>query len=191
VRDPERRARLAELCGGQVQVAEAGLFLVVCADQRRHRSAAASQGRGLAPNLESFLVGVIDAALFAQNLALAFEAEGYGICFIGGLRNDLAAVDALLEVPADVLPLFGLCAGVPDEDPEPRPRLGTDAVLFDERWPSADAAEIARYDEVLGAHYARRGRPGWTWSGSVSRKLERPNRMELREYYQRKGARLE
>jgi len=192
VTDESERARLAELTGGQPQVAAAGAFFVLCADQRRHRLVAGLRGRPYEPNLETFLVAVVDASLFAQNLALAFESMGLGICYVGGLRNRLAEVDELLELPADVLPLFGLCAGEPAEDPGLRPRFGTDAVLFDDRYPS-DAEMLARieeYDARMARYYAERGRPGYDWSGGVSRKFARREREHLRAFYEGKGAAL-
>ena len=36
-----------------------------------------------------------------------------GICYIGGLRNDLQAVTELLNIPYRVIPLFGLVVGYP------------------------------------------------------------------------------
>lgn len=193
VTDETERARLVELTGGQPQVAEAGAFFVVSADQRTHRLVAEREGRSLASNLESFLVDVIDAALFAQNLALAFEAMGYGICYIGGLRTRLAEVDRLLELPADVFPLFGLCVGVPAESPSLRPRLPLRAIYHEGRYGGLDelAEQIEAYDVTSARYYAERGAPGRTWSGGVSRKLAVPRRIELATYYQSKGARLD
>ena len=192
VRDAERRARLVELTGGQPQVASAGAFFVVCGDQRRHRLLAEREGRAFEPNLETFLLAAVDAALFAQNLVLAFESMGYGICYIGGLRNELPKVDALLALPADVFPFYGLCAGWPAEDPGQRPRLPVDAVLFEERYPD-DAAmleQIGAYDRVMAGYYAARGKPGYDWAGGISRKFARPSREHLFEYYRSKGARF-
>jgi len=193
VDDARERATLRELCGDQAQVEQAGAFFVLCADQRRHRLVAADAGRPQAANLETFLLGVIDAALFAQNLALAFESQGLGCCFIGGLRNRLPEADALLELPEHVLPLFGLCAGLPAETPERRPRLAPESVWFRGRYPS-DAelrAQIAEYDARMAAHYAARGLPGRDWSGAVWRRLARPLREHLRAFYTGKGASLD
>lgn len=191
--DPARRRELARLAGDQEQVAAAGGFFVVCADQRRHRLVAAEAGAPFAPNLESFLVAVIDASLFAQNLALAFESLGLGTCFIGGLRNELPAVDHLLDLPPDVLPLYGLCAGKPAADPGQRPRLPLEAVYAVDRYPTDDElrAHIADYDEISARYYAERGAPGRDWSGGIWRKFQRPRRTHLAEFYRSKGASLD
>ena len=195
VRDAKKRETLAELTGGQAQVQKAGGFFVILADVRRHHLITARAERGLARNLESFLVAVIDAALFAQNLALAFEAQGHGICYIGGLRNHLDQVDALLELPADVFPLFGLCAGQasPEDEHVTRPRLPLKAMLFDETYPSDEAmlSAVDAYDDQVAAHYAERGLKGRDWTGGLIRRLETPIRKELLAYFQSKGAQFD
>lgn len=192
VRSAQTRAQLAELAGGQPQVREAAAFFVLLGDQRRHQLAAERAGRDYVPNLETFLVAAIDASLFAQNLVLAFESEGLGVCYIGGLRNELRAVDRLLELPPDVFPLYGLCVGWPAEEPLPRPRLPLEAVLCEERYPS-DAtvhAALERYDAESARYYEKRGNPGHDWTGGVTRKFARARRPELAAFYEAKGARL-
>ena len=195
VTDPDRRARLVELTGGQPQVARAGAFFVVCADVRRHHLVAERLGKPHAANLESFLVAVIDAALFAQNLTLAFEAEGYGTCMIGGLRNELPTADALLGLPHGVWPLFGACVGVPDPavPTATRPRLPVEAVWVKDSYPDDDAlwALIEQHDASAAEHYAARGLAGRNWSGGLWRKFARPFREHLAAFYQGKGARLD
>lgn len=190
--DAQERERLAELAGGQRQVREAGAFFVVCAEERRHAVVAKRAGEPHERNFESFLVATIDAALFAQNLALAFESEGYGICYIGGVRNDLPAVDALLELPDLVYPLFGLCVGEPAEDPPRRPRLDPAAVWVRERYPS-DERVLALVDEQdvrASQWYEQIGKPGRDWSGGLLRKVTRSWRDAARTFYEGKGARL-
>jgi len=184
------RQALVPLVGGQAHVAEAGAFFVVLADTRRHRLVAERASAPYASNLEAFLVAVIDAALFGQNLALAFEAQGYGTCFIGGLRNELAQVDRLLELPHGVYPLFGLTAGIPAEDPGLRPRLPVDTVWFKDRYPPDGAVleGIAAHDAAAREYYAARGTPGRDWSGATWRKHRAPLREHLAEYYREKGA---
>jgi nitroreductase len=197
VRDPAQRRRLAELSGAQAKVAEAGAFFVIGGDLRRHRLLARRAGRPLDGRLEAFLVPVIDATLFAQNLALAFEALGYGVCFIGGVRNRLPEVDALLGVPEGVFPLYGLCVGAPAEAPTPRPRLPLEAVLFDGAYPDDDAllAAVDGYDEGYQAYLATRaGAPakGGTgcWIEAALAYFETPRRPGLAAYYAAKGADL-
>lgn len=195
ITDEATRATLAELTGGQAQVAAAGAFFAVCADSRRHRLVSERLGKPYVGNLETFLVAVVDASLFAQNLVLAFESMGYGTCYIGGLRTRLPEVDELLSIPHGVWPLFGLCVGVPDpaQATHRRPRLPVDAVWMKDRYLDDAAMQrlIDEHDVEAQAHYAARGLPGRTWSGGLWRKFAKAEREHLHRYYTGKGATLE
>lgn len=194
VRDTGNRKAIADLCGPQEKVATSGAFFVVCGDTRRHRVAAARDGKAYDQRLESFLVAAIDASLFAEKMVIAFEAMGYGICYIGGLRNNIEEVDALLGLPDGVYPLYGLCVGVPDESPSVRPRLPVDSVLFEERYPSDEAVrdQLAEYDAGYVEYLKARGvESPVPWSEQRSHAYAEPKRTHLAAYYTRKGARLE
>lgn len=187
------RETLAELTGGQAQVATAGAFFALCADTRRHRLVAERDGVPYANNLEVFLLAAVDATLFAQNLALAFEADGWGTCFIGGLRTRLPEVCELLEFPEGVWPLFGLCVGEPAEDPGTRPRFEPDAIWSKDRYPTDDEVlrHIDAHDAVAAAYYTQRGADGRNWSGGTARKFLKPLREHLRATYESLGASFE
>lgn len=38
---------------------------------------------------ENFIVSVVDTAVMAQNVLTAAESLGYGVCYIGDIRNNL------------------------------------------------------------------------------------------------------
>jgi nitroreductase len=193
ITDPETRERLVTLTGNQRFTAEAGAFFVVCGDLRRHQLVAARHGERAVQNLETFILAAVDASLFAQNLVLALESLGLGICYIGGLRNRLPDVDALLELPHGVLPFYGLSVGHVAEKPEVKPRLPLGAVLFEDRYPDDETmlAEIDAYDGEMARYYEGRGLPGRNWSGGIRRKFAKATREHLARYYTSKGAVLE
>lgn len=192
VTDAAKREALVSLTGGQRYVAAAGAFFAVCGDLRRHWLVARQHGKPHEDNLETFLLAVIDASLVAQNLVLAFESMGYGICYIGGLRNQLSEVDRLLDIPDGVFPLYGLCVGTPATRPGTKPRLPVEAVLARDSFPSDEELlrHIAGYDETMAAYYRSRGLEGRDWSGGIWRKFARAFREDLADYYASKGARL-
>ncbi|MEL6428398.1 MAG: nitroreductase family protein [Planctomycetota bacterium] len=192
VTDPAERGAIADLAGGQPQITEAGAFFVVCADERRHRLVAARAKAPHVPCPESFVIALVDASLFAQNLCLAFEAQGLGTCYIGGIRNDLPRLDGILELPEGVLPLFGLCVGTPAADPGTRPRLPVRAVWSKQRYPQDDTMleAIDEHDADASAYYGLRGKPTRNWSGGVLRKYAIDPRPNVGPYYASKGARL-
>ncbi len=193
VTDSHIRQGIAELAGPQQKIVECGAFFVICADVRRHRLLAERVNQPYDAKLEAFLIAVIDAALFAQNTCIAFESMGYGICYIGGLRNDTERLDELLELPEGVYPLFGLCVGVPDESPSKRPRLPVESVLFEERYPSDEAVldQLATYDAGYVEYLRDRGVENpVAWSMQRANAYTEPKRTHLGPYYTRKGADL-
>jgi len=193
VTDSAKRRALVPLTGNQEKVAAAGAFFVVLGDARRHRLIAAQRGRPHEARLEGFLLAVVDASLFAQNLVLAFEAMGYGTCYIGGLRNSLPEVDRLLNLPEGVYPLYGLCVGRPAEDPGLKPRLPVEAVCFRDEYPDDDTmrARIAEYDESMRRYYRERTGSERDWSSAIAQLFATPARTPLAAYYATKGARLD
>ena len=60
---------------------------------------------------EQFIISTVDTALLAQNVVIAAESAGLGICYIGAIRNNPQKATDLLELPKNVYPVFGLCLG--------------------------------------------------------------------------------
>ena len=124
VNNTETREKLAACAGGQAYVASAPVFLVFCADMKRHQLACDMHDAKMQSGFtEQFITASLDCGLFAQNLVVAAESLGLGIVYIGGLRNNIAEVADLLELPDLVYPVFGMCLGYPDQNPEVKPRL--------------------------------------------------------------------
>lgn len=173
VEDPGRKARLAQVAGGQPHIEQAPLFLVWVADLSRADRVAAARGRALegCAYLESFVVAAIDAGLAAQNAAVAAESLGLGTCYVGAMRNDPERVAAELGLPPRAMALFGMCIG--REDParrsEIKPRLPQPMVVFRERYtaPQAERDLAASYDETLAAFSRSHGLGDVTWTSRV------------------------
>ena len=197
ITDPAIRRECAELAGNQAYVEKAPLFLLFCADSRRHRLACQQDDTDYDTRHEAFLVASIDTSLFAQNVAVAFESMGYGICYIGGIRNDLPRLDALLGLPEGVYPLFGLCVGVPDHLPSQRPRLPLEAVLMQNRYHDDETMRVHmhdyddRYREYLRERGVKDSQLAAVWSLRMAEYHRVPRRPTLAEYYISKGARLD
>lgn len=180
VEHPERKARLAKLCRDQRHIHEAPLFLVWLADLSRLNRVAFQVNGESAPGLdylESFLVAVIDAALAAQSAVVAAESLGLGTVYIGAIRNHPEQVAEELGLPAQVLPVFGLVVGYPDEARPAaiKPRLPAQVVLHRERYDASNEAEsFTRYDESLAAFQASQHLPtvGWTKTAAARGRVE-------------------
>ncbi len=191
VRDAEKRAAIATLAGGQTYVESAAAFFVWCADL--HRSAMACEMAGgdfHAGMTEHFIIAATDCALAAQSTVAAAESIGLGICYIGGIRNDPTQMTELLELPEQVMPLFGLCLGWPDQDPAVKPRLPLSVTLKDDRYDqSNDQAGIEAYDEQMREYYKERtgGKVDRTWSADMSGLLGKESRPFMRDYLDGQG----
>lgn len=152
VRDPGLRARFAPIAGGQPHVHEAARLLVVCLDTRRLRLLLERRGEryGMGPRV-ALLFGISDAAFFAQNVCVAAEALGYGVCFLGAVQNQAREVADLLHLPAGVVPLWGLTFGVPAHTTPPRPRLPLGLVLHVDRYLDPSDAQMEEAYRVMAA----------------------------------------
>ncbi len=177
LRDPELRDQVAALAGDQRHLRPASEFLVVCLDVHRMRRLLERRGEtlGMEPAV-GLLFGITDAALFAQSLALAAEAHGLGICFIGGVQNGAADIADLLELPQGVVPLWGLTIGVPAKRNPPKPRVPLDLVLHEDRY---QAPTDERLDEAY-AVMAEATRSG-DWVNSLRKYFAEGGVMARRE----------
>ena len=191
VRNPETRSAIAELAGGQVYVETAAAFMVWCADL--HRSAVACELAGgdfHGGMTEHFIIAATDCAIAAQSAVVAAESVGLGICYIGGIRNDPAKMTELLQLPEQVVPLFGLCLGWPDQDPALKPRLPLSVTLKEETYvEDGDRDGIESYDEEMRAYYRERtnGKLDRAWSSDMSALLGKESRPHMRPYLESQG----
>lgn len=175
VTDNGLRSELMEIAGDQKHIAQCPLFLVWLCDLSRNDRLGQARGLDLdALQLtESFLVGVVDAALAAQNAVVAAESLGLSTVYIGALRNDAKRVAELLKLPPGVVAVFGLCVGFASGHSEVKPRLPQEAVLFENHYGVDQETEIHQaYDQTLSDFSARNGMGELSWSQRVIDRLQ-------------------
>ncbi|MGP4074988.1 oxygen-insensitive NADPH nitroreductase [Halobacillus sp. K22] len=191
VTDPEKKEKLAEITG-QEYVKKNGHLFIYCADLRRPtKMASEEEYEQMLPNLENsehFLVSSIDAALAAQNAAIAAESMDLGICYIGSIRNNLSQVDELLSLPKHVIPLFGMVAGVPDHQPERKPRLPQKGIYFENEYKESTQA-VETFDARIKEYYQSRSSNKRidSWTDQMLRRFTTPMRMDVTDLVQKKG----
>ncbi len=139
----------------QSMVTEAPVLVTFCADFHRMRRwlslRAAPDNFG---NFMSFMIAAIDATLAAQTAAIAAEAEGLGICFMGTTLASCDQIAEILKCPDHVVPVVGFSLGYPDETPVDRDRLPLDAIVHRNVYRSETD------DEILAAYHDRE-KAGW------------------------------
>jgi nitroreductase len=188
---PETRAKIAELAGNQKYVETAAEFMVFCADLKRPGNYCREYGMEFEGDYtEHFIIATVDVALMAQSLVTAAEAVGLGICYIGGIRNNPQPVSELLELPKGVYPVFGLCLGYPDQNPECKPRLPESVILKQEVYnEEGDREAIAAYDAEVQEYYRTRtgGGHGISWTMQVAKLLAEKSRPHMKSFLAGQG----
>lgn len=177
VEDPARKATLSELGAGQKFIAQCPLFLVWCVDHARLHHAATERQMALdgLNHLEPFIVGIVDAALAAQNAAIAIASLGLGFVYIGAMRNHPEEVAATLGLPSHVMALFGMCVGYPDpaKPADIKPRLPQAAVLHREQYSTETMSEtFAAYDPRLIAFQREQGMKLQSWTELATERVK-------------------
>jgi nitroreductase len=153
VKDPDKKKALAHIAGDQPWVESCPVFLVICPDLYRLKQVCQMRNYEINDKyIEDFIVAVVDAALVAENILVAAEAVGLGVCIIGGIRRGPDEVCNLLRLPERVFPLMGICLGYPDQGGIVKPRLPEEVVVFQEEYGIPNTEElIDRYDNQLKA----------------------------------------
>lgn len=195
VKDKQKKAKLAELAGGQTYVENNGHFFIFCADLYRHQLIAEKYGQDNQSVLEStekFMVAVIDATLAAQNAVIAAESMGLGAVYIGGLRNQLNEVCDLIKTPPLVLPLFGVAVGYPAHQPDQKQRLPLEHVYHEDVYQQDKdmyLEQLEKYDQDISQYYDKRtnGQRKDTWTGQMASMLSKPTRMYIKEFVAKNG----
>lgn len=193
--NPDNRQKIAALAGGQTYVAESSDFLVFCADMKRSTEAAERAGAEVVRGMtEQLLIASVDTALMAQNVAIAAESEGLGICYIGGIRNNPAEISDILRLPEHVYPVFGMCLGYPDQNPEVKPRLPVETILKEDYYQDEkDEGQVAHFDETMRKYYLERtgGNKETNWSEQLKPLFTTKLRPHMKDFLQGKGFKMQ
>jgi hypothetical protein len=88
------------------------------------------------------MTAAIDALLVAQNVAIAAEDKGLGICYLGTTTYNADRIIEILNLPEAVVPVASFPIGYPDEQPELSDRLPLEAVIHYERYSAFSKGDI-------------------------------------------------
>lgn len=85
-------------------------------------------------NFISFYTASIDALLVAQNVCIAAENYGLGICYIGTTTYNAREIIDVLNLPKLTFPVTTVALGYPDESPGLTDRLPLGGIVHHERY---------------------------------------------------------
>lgn len=145
-RDEEKKRELAPIHFGQPMITNAPVVLTFCADFNRFNKWC--EQRNATPgydNFLSFITAAIDALLVAQNVCIAAESKGLGICYLGTTTYMANKIIDQLHLPKGVVPVTTVTLGYPDEKPGLTDRLPLNAVVHYETYKDYSTEEIDNY----------------------------------------------
>ena len=144
-KDESIRKKLWECHFKQEMVMQAPVHITFCADFNRFnkwcRQRKAEPGYD---NYLSFFTAAIDALLVSQNVCLAAEDKGLGICYLGTATYNARKIIDILKLPKGVVPVAAIVAGYPDETPPLTDRLPLDGVVHYEYYKDYSETDIDR-----------------------------------------------
>ena len=153
-KNDELKRQLFEPHFQQKMVLEAPVLLTFCADfHRMRRWLELSEAPANFDNFMSFMIASIDAILASQNAALAAEAEGLGICYMGTTLASCLEISRILNCPENVVPVVGFSLGYPDERTPLRDRLPLTGIIHEEtyhRYTDQEIKDIYQEKEISG-----------------------------------------
>jgi nitroreductase len=189
--DPEIRKELAELSNSAAYVIKTGTFYVFIADLYRQATMLAAHNLSLKgiQNMEALLVSIVDTTIAAENMAVAAESMELGICYIGGIRNNLKRVAELLDLPPYTVPLFGLTIGVPRSKNEVKPRMPKANQVSQNVYNKAVFTDLSQYDKETKTYYAERGNHQLdaTWSARNIDFFKQARRTDVGDFLKKQG----
>lgn len=176
VRDPERKAKIAELCGGQAWIVQAPVFLIVLADFNKTEIGVSKAGQAqvIHESMEGLLMAGVDAGIALGNMMVAARSFGLGIVPIGSIRRNPHGLIDLLGLPPLTFPLVGLVMGHIDNEAPLKPRLDIKTYRHEEKYDASGFAEaIDKYDTTLVEYWKQLGRSdGLSWSQNLGNNLK-------------------
>ena len=204
IQDQNIKNEISNLIGNTKWALTAPIFFLYLADIRRNIKITNDRGyEHNNNNVDTFMNGVIDAALSMQSTICASESLGLGVCPISMIRNIIEEVKVICKLPKGVFPIAGLALGWPDQKSNVSIRLSQDIVIHFDKYEEKDLIQkINKYDEIVFKKdpipenkqrhvdlygVAKKG----TWSENISRQLSVPERSNFKNWLKENGFNLE
>lgn len=202
LRDPQIKADIIKLVGTEPWVPGVPHIAVFCGNNSRQRKVHEIRKHAFAnDHLDAFFNAAVDAGIALSAFITAAEILGLGCCPISAVRNEAAAVSALLGLPDHVFPVSGLAFGYPlAKSPTMSMRLPLAATVHEDRYSETDTeAVIAAYDQRREAQqpYEKQlalekfGKADfYGWSEDKSRQYALPERQSFGDFIRAIGFNL-
>jgi nitroreductase len=142
-KEPELKEKLIPLHYNQNVAKSAPVLLTFIADLNRFTKwCEISNARPGYDNFLSFFTAAIDAILVAQNVCVAAENQGLGICYLGTTTYNAKEIIGVLGLPKLTFPVTTLAMGYPYESMIQTDRLPLKGITHKERYNDYSASDI-------------------------------------------------
>lgn len=134
-KDKAIREKLWEAHFKQNMVLEAPVHITFCADFNRFNKWCKMRNANPGyDNFLSFFTAAIDALLVSENVALAAESFGLGICYLGTVTYMADKIIEILDIPKFVVPVASIVMGYPLDNPPITDRLPVNGIVHYEKY---------------------------------------------------------
>ncbi|WP_321997113.1 nitroreductase family protein [Draconibacterium orientale] len=142
-RDAERKEKLLPLHFNQPVAKNAPILLTFVADFNRFSKwCLYNEAQPGYNNLISFTNAVIDTSLAAQNVCIAAENNGLGICYLGTTAYNAKEHIEILGLPKLTFPVTTVAIGYSEETPGLTDRIPVEGIMHDELYQDYDRDRI-------------------------------------------------
>ena len=154
-KDKKKIKEIAELCGGQEQVATADIFITIVVDFNRTIFAVEQVGEKhqIDNSAEGILVGAVDAGIMLNAIQVAAESLGYGTTAIGAVRNHPDSMIELLGLPKKTFPIVGTTIGVSTSEAKNaplKPRIPIESFAFEDKYDDKKVKDgVLKYEKQM------------------------------------------
>ncbi len=162
--DKEVLNKIAEVNWGQQHIKDASAFITFVVDYNRSGAVIEKVDKEIIiqNDIESILVGAVDAGLISQSIELLLQSQGIGTCQIGGIRQNIIKMNEILNIKGNAFAVLGMTIGYEDNfentKTELRPRVELDSFMFKEKYNIDKVKEGAlNYDNVLNEWWDSKG----------------------------------
>ena len=192
IEEEEEKKKISKLAGDHAFITEGSHFFIFCADLQRHFALSKELKIDIQPTLDgidAILVGSIDATLAAQNMTIAAESMGLGVCYIGGVRDNIEKISEILNLPEYVFPIYGLVIGYPNEKNNHKPRLPMNSIYHINEYKRDMKTDLDDYEKETTLYYSDRSndKKDRSWGENTLRALARHPRLSMKKFLNSKG----
>lgn len=155
ITDPDKQTAIRKISKQSYVGANGDLFIFLV-DLYRNQQIRHQKGKddGRLHTADIFFQGLEDTIMAVQNVINAAESMHLGVVTLGSINNDPQKIIKILNLPKMTSPVLGLQIGVPDQEPQLKPRLPLKFITFDNDYPKEiNLSDLKDYDQKVTTYY--------------------------------------